>query len=367
MRAKRILPVVLAGIMGMATMGCSASSKDYDIYLYNTKSEIADSIQDLCSAYEQETGVKVKVYTCGTTEGLETLRSEMNSKNQPTIYSVNQASFQEWYEGRYALSSNEVENQELKSIYEAIPDEMKLSDEAGASYGIPYNVEGYGLIADTRMICDVFGLDAEDGFVADFRAAGYPEFEQMVTAVNDYIDGEGGKQITLNGNTYTTAAEKTALTENLNGVFAIAGAEKWTYGNHYVNYALNAVFPTYKATADATAEQVRQIEEPLVKIVKELDFLSGYTAGQKGKILRGPDYINSTVTGYDQAVQTFAEGKALFIKNGNWIFSNSYGKSRYSLKYDEILYFEKKGRQELIHTTDTLYKTNMTTKEIWEC
>ena len=107
MRAKRILPVVLAGIMSMTTMGCGASSKDYDIYLYNTKSEIADSIQELCSAYEQETGIKVKVYTCGTTEGLETLRSEMNSKNRPTIYSVNQASFQEWYEGRYAWSSNE--------------------------------------------------------------------------------------------------------------------------------------------------------------------------------------------------------------------------------------------------------------------
>lgn len=28
----------------------------------------------------------------------------------------------------------------------------------------------------------------------------------------------------------------------MNGVFAIAGAEKWTYANHYTNYALNAVW-----------------------------------------------------------------------------------------------------------------------------
>lgn len=322
MRMKKIVPVILAGLAGMITMGCGASSKDYDIYLYNTKSEIADSIQDLCSAYEQETGVRTKVYTCGTTEGLETLRSEMNSRNRPTIYSVNQATFQEWYEGKFAWSSNEVGNQELKSIYDNIPDEMKLSDETGASYGIPYNIEGYGLITDTRMLCDLFGLDKEDDFIADFRAADYSEFEQMVTAIDDYIGGEGGRSFTLNGDTYTTVSGKTALTENLNGVFAIAGAEKWTYGNHYVNYALNAVFPTYQATANATAEQVRQIEEPLVKIVKELDFLSNYTAGQKGAVHRGPDYINSTVTGYDQAVQTFAEGKALFIKNGNWIFPN---------------------------------------------
>lgn len=317
---------MLVGIMlvSMGTMltGCGSSSKDYDIYLYNTKTEIADSIQDLCSKYEEETGVKVKVYTCGTAEGMETLRSEMNSKNKPTIFSVNQSSFQEWYEGRYACSSDDIQNPDLKAIYESIPDEMKLGDGTGTSYGIPYNVEGYGLIADTRMICDVFNLENAENFIEDFRKADYPEFEQMVLALDEYIKGNGGVDITLNGNTYTTASERTGLTENLNGVFAIAGAEKWTYANHYVNYALSAVFPDYTSTANATAEQVQQLKTPLVKLVKELDFLTNYTAGANGAVPRGANYINSTVTGYDQAVQTFSEGKAMFIKQGNWIYQN---------------------------------------------
>ena len=78
------------------------------------------------------------------------------------------------------------------------------------------------------------------------------------------------------------------------------------------------MFPNYNATAAATKEDVDKLEEPLVKMVQELDMLSSYTAGPSGKVERGPEYINSTVTGYDQAVQTFAEGKAMFIKQGNW-------------------------------------------------
>ena len=36
------------------------------------------------------------------------------------------------------------------------------------------------------------------------------------------------------------------------------------------------------------------------------------------------------------------------------------------LKYDRILYIEKKGRQALIHTFEDVYKTNMTLEEIWK-
>ena len=50
------------------------------------------------------------------------------------------------------------------------------------------------------------------------------------------------------------------------------------------------------ATAAATKEDVDKLEEPLVKMVQELDMLSSYTAGPSGKVERGSEYINSTVT-----------------------------------------------------------------------
>lgn len=53
----------------------------------------------------------------------------------------------------------------------------------------------------------------------------------------------------------------------------------------------------------------------------------------------------------------------LNITNRN--FSFQYQRNRYSLRYDDILYFEKKGRQAIIASISDDYKTNMTLTEIW--
>lgn len=63
--------------------------------------------------------------------------------------------------------------------------------------------------------------------------------------------------------------------------------------------------------------------------------------------------------------------RLLFIKAESYLnmtnqnFSFSYRRSRYSLKFDEILYIEKRGRQAVIHTKEILYQANMNMEEIW--
>ena len=36
----------------------------------------------------------------------------------------------------------------------------------------------------------------------------------------------------------------------------------------------------------------------------------------------GPELINQTTNGYDQAVASFANGETVFIKQGNWCYTN---------------------------------------------
>lgn len=144
----------------------------------------------------------------------------------------------------------------------------------------------------------------------------------MVVAMDAFIKGKPGQTFTLNGKPYAAAGGESGIAKNLNGVFSIAGAEKWTYGNHFGNYPISAVYKDIYDVRGADASKADQMLEPLVKSLQELDFLTRYAAGADGPVERGPRFINSTVTGYDQAVQTFAEGKAVFIKNGNWIYSN---------------------------------------------
>lgn len=314
--------IMLAGTAMIAAAGCGKAEKDYDVYFFNQKSEIAESLNDLAAEYQEETGKKVKVFTVGTTEGSETMRSELKSKEYPTLFSSNAISFEEWKSAGYAMGEEEIVNEELKALYQSVPDALKLQFEGGGNYGIPYNMEGYGLIADRQMLKDVLGTEELESFIQDYKAADYEEFQSMTIALDTFIKKGTAEAFTLNGNEYSTADSKTVLAENLNGVFSVAGAEKWTYGNHYGNYPISTVYSNIYDVRESEPDKADNLKTPIVKSLQELDFVTNYAAGPEGAVERGPQFINSTVTGYDQAVQTFAEGKAIFIKNGNWIYGN---------------------------------------------
>lgn len=320
--AKKVCLAALAGISVLGMAGCQKSEKDYDVYFFNQKSEIAESLNDLAREYQEETGKKVKVFTVGTAEGSETMRSELKSKEYPTLFTSNAIAFEEWKSAGYAYGAEEIQNEELKQLYESVPDALRLQFEGEGNYGIPYNMEGYGLIADQEMLRELFDVENLDAFTEDYKAADYEEFQSMVIALDAFIQKGSAQSFTLNGNTYHTADKKTELTAKLNGVFSVAGAEKWTYGNHFGNYPVSTVYTNIYDVRESEPEKTEYLRTPLIKSLQELDFLTRYAAGPEGAVERGPQFINSTVTGYDQAVQTFAEGKAVFIKNGNWIYAN---------------------------------------------
>lgn len=302
--------------------GCGKKVKDYDVYFFNGKSEIAESMQDAAQMYEEETGKKVKVFTVGTAEGNETLRSEIKSGDYPTVFATNAIGIEEWKSAGYALDASEIQNEELRALYESIPEALQLQFEREGNYGIPYNIEGYGLIANKRLLQEILELEDMDGFISDYKAASYEEFQGMLEALDGHIKRGAGSAFVLNGNTYAAREGRTPLTESLTGVLAIAGAEKWTYGNHYGNYAVSTVYETVYDVRESEASQADALKVPIIKSLRELEYLTGFAAGPEGPVERGPQFINSTVTGYDQAIQMIAEGKAIFIKNGNWIYPN---------------------------------------------
>ncbi len=199
---------------------------------------------------------------------------------------------------------------------------MKLEFEGEGNYGIPYNIEGYGLIANKKMLTDILELGDIEQFKQDYKAASYTEFQDMVKSLDSYIKNGSGEDFTLNGKSYHIRNGKTPYTESLTGVLAIAGAEKWTYGNHYGNFPISAVYKTVYDVRESAPDKGDNLKEPIIKSLKELEFATDYATGADGPIERGAQFINSTATGYDQAIQMLAEKKAIFMKNGNWIYSN---------------------------------------------
>ncbi|GGO06642.1 ABC transporter substrate-binding protein [Saccharibacillus kuerlensis] len=320
-----------AGAAGLALgavllSGCGSQEAkaptNYDFYIFNGKSENAEAMEEVVDRYEAETGLTIKLFSLGTTDVAETLRSEMNSSAKPALFSTNIGGVMEWSESGAILDLNEASNPELKALAAEVPEPLRLSADGSQNYGIPYNIEGYGLIVDTRMAEQLFDLENPEPFLEDFKAATYDEFENLVNQVDAYIATGQADQVMLNGSPYPFAASKTELTSRLTGVFAEAGAEKWTYGDHMGNIALNAVFSSAVDARNASEEQVEQLKGPLEKLARTLDLYSAHAAGMEGPLERGPSYINSTTASYDVSVQLFATGKALFLKQGNWVYPN---------------------------------------------
>lgn len=308
---------------GSSSAGGNTAGSVKELYIYNSKGENAEQFTAMCKAYEQATGIKVRSFSIGSGQDhMETLRAEMQgaADAQPAIFTIQGLKeLIEWKDSGAALDLSSVtDNTEFKALVDAIPEGLRLTTDGTNSYGIPYNVEGYGYIMDTQMLADLIDGDMQAAY-NDLVFCSYEEFEAFVKAVDAYIKAPSAAAVTLNGNTYTFKGQKTGLAENLTGVFAVAASEKWTYGDHMLNVAINAVFPNVAAANSAAQEQLDQLKGPFSAFARALDLKTSYAAGDTAGAKRGNDFIVATNYGYDSTLQRFVDGKALFMKNGNWV------------------------------------------------
>lgn len=305
----------------------TADRGEYDLKILNFKGEIADDLSKMCREYEKEFGVKVDEFTIGTGEDINgIMRAAMNSEDKPSLYSCG-GYFIEWKEGGYILDLSTVEDTEFQEFMQTVNDDMILKDlDGNGSYGVPLCVEGYGFIADKRMLSDILGADKVDAFLTDYKKATYEEYEAMVNALDTFI--KDGKEVTftLNKTEYTTQA-KSGLAENLYGVFSVAGADPWTYVGHYVTGPVSSVLKTERDALLAAPEQVDKLNGGLQAYVKALELATAHTAGQNGALSRGDEYIQSVTNGYDQAVQNFALGKSVLLAQGTWAYTKIIGEN----------------------------------------
>ena len=311
--------VLSIGLLGAMGTSVAASDGDYDLYIFNTKGENADALRAAADAFQEEKGVTVKVFSLGSgTDSSETMRTEMTSKNKPAIFCcMNATDLVEWVEGGFAMDLTKATNEDFLKLVSEIPENFYLTLDGSVNYGVPFNVEGYGYIVSKTMLADLFGEENVDAWIEAYKTATYEEWEAMVDVLGAYVKEGTAGTVTLSGQEFALAAEKTGLAVNLEGVFSVAGSEKWTYGDHLINIAIDAIFKDAKAATEATAEQLEAGKANVVAYAKALDKITQYATSD-----RGPDLISSAINGYDQQVNNFAAGKAIFVKQGNWTYTN---------------------------------------------
>ena len=173
MKIKKLLAMTIAtAVIASAFVGCGSSTTEKtegdsttktedsentdksatEIYFLNFKPEIAEVYDKIVADYESETGVKVKVQTAASGTYEQTLKSEMAKSDAPTIFQLNgPVGYQSWKDYCADLKDTELNSHLLDKT-------MAITSEEGV-YGIPYAVEGYGIIYNDAIMQKYFALD----------------------------------------------------------------------------------------------------------------------------------------------------------------------------------------------------------------
>ncbi|MFS0612468.1 ABC transporter substrate-binding protein [Lederbergia ruris] len=148
------LMMVVLLIAAFALAGCG-SAKDKNnsggkgkssaptLTIFNSKVEIVDQLEALTEEYTEETGVKVEVWGAAGDKYAQQLQSKLTSNQGPSIFSVKVSEAEKLKSYLYDMSNEDY----VKNIAPNM--ELKVDDKI---VGVPYGVEGYGLIYNKNMV-----------------------------------------------------------------------------------------------------------------------------------------------------------------------------------------------------------------------
>lgn len=287
---------ILLGMALLAGMLTGCGSKDKEIYFLNFKPEVTDVYYEIAEAYEEETGVKVKIVTAASGEYESTLKSEMAKKQQPAIFQINgPIGYESWKD----YCSNLIDTELYKQLTQQ---EIAVTSGAGV-YGIPYVVEGYGIIYNDDIMKKYFALpDKKSKLNSADEIHTFLELEQVVEDMTLHKEELG-----------------------IEGVFAstsMGSGQVWRWQSHLANLPFWAEFKDDKGysspvLAGLAADTVEFKYEDKYKQIFDLYINHSCTDKQ----LLGDKTV-------EDSVAEFAMGRCAMIQNGNWAWeqiSNTEG------------------------------------------
>ncbi len=236
------------------------------INIFQYKVEIARELEALAREYEKEyPNVTINVKTNAGRDYQAMLRAEFVSGNQPDIFNL--TGFREvelWRDYTEDLSDQPWISIMKPGVLDAITDDGKV-------VGMPYNIEGYGIIYNKAIFKEV-GITELPETMEDYLG--------ICRRLDDY------------------------------GVLPFYNAYKewWTLTMHSFNAFLGSHEDVDVFIDDLVAGRISlQEDEYAYNWLDYIDLMTDY----------GQD--NPFITGYSAQIEAFVDGKAAMIQQGNWI------------------------------------------------
>ena len=263
----------------------TASGGGY-VYFLNFKPEVADKYAAIVKEYKAEKGVDVKVVTAASGTYQQQLTSEMAKSQPPTIFQINgPVGYATWKDYCADLTNSD--------LYKHLSDQSLAVSTSSGVWGVPYVVEGYGIIYNDAIMKKYFALPNKK--VSITSAAQITSWDLLQQVVADMT------------------ANKDAL--GITGVFSntsLKPGEDWRWQTHLTDVPLFYEFSADKV--DLTKGTPASIKFTYADNYKNLFdlYLNNSTTA---KTLLGSKTV-------DDSMAEFALGQSAMIQNGNWAWNS---------------------------------------------
>jgi raffinose/stachyose/melibiose transport system substrate-binding protein len=300
-----LVSIILIAAFALAACGAPAAEEPAaapaaggEIYYLNFKPEVAELYQKIGEAYKAETGVTLKVVTAAAGTYEQTLKSEIAKADAPVLFQINgPVGYQAWKDYTADLKDTE--------LYKHLSDKSMAVTDGDGVYGIPYVVEGYGIIYNNAIMTKYFATDGA-------KAASMDEinsFAKLKEVVEDMTAKKGDLGI--------------------EGVFSstsLKPGEDWRWQTHLMNVPVFYEWRDNKV--DLASDATKEIKFQYADNFKNIFDL----------------YINNSVSeptllgskSVDDSMAEFALGKSAMVQNGNWAAGQILGVQGNTVKPEDI-------------------------------
>ena len=301
---KLLTPLVLLSLLFciLVLSGC-AKKEENTIRFLNFKPEIAEKYKELAEIYYKESGVRVIVDTAASGTYEQTLASKMSTGERPVIFQVNgPRGYEGWKDYCADLSGTE--------LYKILSDKSLALSDGEKTVGIPYVVEGYGIIYNKALTDKYFALTDRQKNVNSMVEI--KDFDTLRTVVEDMT------------------RHKEAL--GIDGVFAttsLKAGEDWRYTTHLFNIPLSYEFED---------RELNLSDEDALKSI-----LFSYAQEMRNIF---DLYINNSVSErtllgtktVSDSMAEFALERCVMVQNGNWAWSQIAGVDGNRVKAENVAF-----------------------------
>lgn len=307
---KKIISLLLAASMlSLLFAGCGkdktpnkTDTSANTIRFLNFKPEVAPVYERIAAAYKKETGRTLIVETAASGNYEQTLAAKMGTKEAPVLFQINgPKGYLNWKDYCADLKNTE--------LYKHLTDKSLAVTSNGGVYGIPYVLEGYGIIYNKEITDKYFALETR---AVDFNSMDdVRSFDALKNLAEDM--------------------QKHASELGIKGVFAstsLKTGEDWRWQTHLANIPVYYEFK--KNNVDLTSADINKINfeySDNFKNVFDL-YINNSTVDKK--------ILGSKIV--DESMAEFALGECAMVQNGNWAWSQIKNISGNKVKAENIKY-----------------------------